>query len=316
MNGLKGDALYPAHILFALVISVCVDVNAMAAESFEYISEHIPEVAMDNRFATLPLHQQRTESGSLMLQTAWSSTRSNSLELSGGQFAVSYQMPLSDTWSLQALVFDDELGFSGGNVDLPMDPLFSRTIPLALPADARYGDLQGDASHRGVGMFVARELDMPALGAGYSAFGLVWQGLHLDNYRIPYQLTSGPDAGTAGSVDYSALYVFLTPVMSFSRPYSFVDWNWVPRITVAMPLPKAGVRGRITGPGFDIYGDTADIGRGRHYGDFSVTFGLVAFYKPWGMSIDLGAMTSQLLLEPLIHKGIEQNWIVSVSWAL
>ena len=59
MNGLKGDALYPAHILFALVLSVCVDVNAMAAESLEYISEHIPEVAMDNRFATLPLHQQR-----------------------------------------------------------------------------------------------------------------------------------------------------------------------------------------------------------------------------------------------------------------
>ena len=316
-NGFEVDFKYSRQRLFlAYVITACFEVNAMAAESFEYISEHIPEVAMDNRYATIPLHQQRTESGSLMLQTGYSSTRSNNLELSGGQFAVSYQTPLGETWSLQAMLFDDELTFSGGNVNLPMDPLFSRAIPLSLPADARFGDLQGDASNLGVGLFFARDLGMPCFGTVYAAFGLIRQTLHLENSRIPYQLTSGPDSGTTGSVDYSADYAFVTPVMSISRPIRYTEWDWVPRLTVALPLPRAGVQGRITGPGFDIAGDTANIGRGRHYGDFSVTLGLAAFYKPWGMAIDLGAMVSQLLLEPFIHKGIESNWIVSVSWTL
>jgi len=317
MDGVIAGSVYFARCMsVACAISVCFDANAMAAESFEYISEHIPEVAMDNRFATIPLHSRRSESGSLMLQTAYSSTRSNNLQLTGGQFAFSYQLAVSRVWSLQLLAFDDEPGFSGGNVNLPMDPLFSRVIPLSLPADARFGDLGGNAIHRGAGIFIARDLEMPSLGSVYSAFGLIWQGLHLRDYRMPYQITTGPDAGTTGISDYSASYVFLTPVVSFDRPVRVDDWDWVPRLTFALPLPRAGVQGRITGPGFDISGDTADIGRGRHYGDFSVTLGLLAFYRPWGMAIDLGAVASQLLLEPFIHKGIEQNWIVSVSWTL
>ena len=44
------------------------------------------------------------------------------------------------------------------------------------------------------------------------------------------------------------------------------DWAWTPHALFAMPFPRRGVKGRITGDGFDIHGDTADAGAGKHYG--------------------------------------------------
>jgi hypothetical protein len=89
-------------------------------------------------------------------------------------------------------------------------------------------------------------------------------------------------------------------------------WRWTPHVLLAMPLPRRGFQGRITGPGFDLSGDTASAGHGKVFGDFSLTLGLDATYKPWGLTVDLGSLVTQALLEPFIHKGIDQNWVISV----
>jgi hypothetical protein len=34
-------------------------------------------------------------------------------------------------------------------------------------------------------------------------------------------------------------------------------------------------------------------------------------YKPCGLTVDLGTLMTQALLEPLIHKGIDRNWVIS-----
>jgi hypothetical protein len=81
-----------------------------------------------------------------------------------------------------------------------------------------------------------------------------------------------------------------------------------------VPLPRQGVQGRIAGPDFVLSGDTADAGQGKHYGDPWLALGLAVRYVPWNIDVDVGAVVSQALLEPAIHKGIDQNLAVSVSW--
>ena len=51
---------------------------------------------------------------------------------------------------------------------------------------------------------------------------------------------------------------------------------------------------------------------GKHFGDISVTLGVDATYETWGLSVDLGSLASQALIEPVVHKGIDRNWLISL----
>jgi hypothetical protein len=59
---------------------------------------------------------------------------------------------------------------------------------------------------------------------------------------------------------------------------------------------------------------TADVGNGKHFGDPSLTLGLDITYRPMHLSVDLGTLLSQAVIEPLVHKGIDSNWVLSVRW--
>jgi hypothetical protein len=84
-------------------------------------------------------------------------------------------------------------------------------------------------------------------------------------------------------------------------------------VQAVVPLPRRGVVGRIEGPGYDLRGDTGETGVGTPFGDPSVTVGFDFTYRPWNLTIDLGSAITQALVEPVIHKGIEGNWLISVS---
>jgi len=45
-----------------------------------------------------------------------------------------------------------------------------------------------------------------------------------------------------------------------------------------------------------------------------VTLGFDVSYRPWNLTVDIGSTVSQALLEPVIHKGIDSNWLISASW--
>jgi hypothetical protein len=135
--------------------------------------------------------------------------------------------------------------------------------------------------------------------------------VELRDYRATYQVLEGPSSGATGMVDYSATYDHLTPFAGIALPRESGTWRWTPHILLAVPWPRRGIQGRITGPGFDVSGDTAIAGNGKHFGDTSVTLGLDATYKPWGLAFDLGSLVTQAILEPLIHQGIDRNWVIS-----
>ena len=87
-----------------------------------------------------------------------------------------------------------------------------------------------------------------------------------------------------------------------------------PHALLAVPLPRRGIAGRITGPGFELSGDTASAGNGKHFGDVALALGFDFVYEPWGLSVDIGSTISQALLERQVHRGVDRTWLVSVGW--
>lgn len=71
---------------------------------------------------------------------------------------------------------------------------------------------------------------------------------------------------------------------------------------------------RISGPGFDISGNTDTAGNGKHFGDPSLALRIDATYEPWGLTVDLGSTLTQATLERLVHVGIDSNWSLALGW--
>ena len=138
--------------------------------------------------------------------------------------------------------------------------------------------------------------------------------MHLQNFRLDYEIAAGPSLGTTGEIDFDNTYSHAVPFVGIQWPRQRGDWRWNTHALFAMPLPRRGVVGHISGPGFDIHGDTQDVGNGKHFGDPSLTLGLTFTYAPAHLSVDIGTLLSQALVEPWIHPGIERNYLLSVSW--
>jgi hypothetical protein len=307
---MKGWAV--AGVLLAAVASAS-PTQAIAAESFEFSAEHLPEVAMDNRFATLPLwtgDTTRAESWQLTVQGAFARTTSGGFTLDGPMVSTAAERQLNDRWSVRAFGFFDQLQFSGGNDRRPLDTQFT-TTPLVLPAEALFTDLGGTYRNMGAGVAFNLNAGHGRLGEQQWVMGALYQRVELRDYRATYRVLGGPSAGASGLVDYSGTYTHLTPFVGLAFRGHFGSWSVTPHALAAYPVPRRGVVGRITGPGFDLSGDTEKVGNGKHFGDPSLTLGLDLTYEPRGLSFDLGSFVSQALIERTLHKGADQNWVIS-----
>ena len=287
---------------------------AAASHSFEFVAEHLPEVAMDNRFAALPLWNGSSTAGGLWqftVQGASTRITGGGLALGGPLVSTALQRQLDNQWSIVGFGFLDDLRFSGGNDQRPLDTLVT-TPPLALPAQALFTDLHGTYRNAGAGVGFNLKQDGGWLGAHQWVFGAIYQRVHLRDYRSTYQVLEGPSAGATGFVDYSADYSFFTPFAGLELHRRFGSWSLAPHAQIAIPLPRHPLQGRIAGPGFDLGGDTARTGNGKPFGDFSLTLGLDVVFDPWDFAVDIGSFVSQAIVEPLVHKGIDRNWMISV----
>jgi len=287
---------------------------AAADHSFEFVAEHLPEVAMDNRFATLPLWSgAATPTGAwqFTLQGALMRTSSGAMTLDGPMLSAAARRQLNEHWAVQAFGFFDQLGFSSSGERRPLQTLCTQP-PLALPAEALFTDLGGTYRNVGAGVAFNLRAEHGWLGEREWLVGALYQRVTLRDYRAIYQVLEGSSAGASGVVDYSGAYTHLTPLAGLALQRHSGEWGWTPHMLLAMPLPRRGFQGRITGPGFDLSGDTTSAGHGNVFGDFSLTLGLDVTYEPWGLTLDLGALATQALVESVVHKGIDRNWVISV----
>lgn len=299
------------RFLPALLAMTPVGALAAGTESIEFVTEHLPEIAMDNRYASLPLWASLGPN----VTVSYSRLRSGELSLKGPALAVGFNRRVGEAWTLGVFGYIDDLRFSGGPDQRPLEVSFARPVPLTLPAAAEFASLTGTARHVGLGLALRRESDRWLLGKHQWTAGLLWQRMALRDYRVGYRVLSGASAGATGSLDYSASYTHFAPFAGIAWPRDHGEWAFTPHAQIAMPLPRRGVVGRVTGPGFDIRGDTASVGNGKHFGDPSLTLGFDVTYQPWHLTLDVGTTVSQYLLEPLTHEGVNQTWLISLRWA-
>lgn len=299
-----------------IVIGAILGAGVQAAEDIEFVQEHLPEVAMDNRYATLPLWSssalaERGHSGTF--QSAFSSTSAGSLTLDGPLLSLGTQWRWNEHWDGGLLGFYDPLGFAGGTEHRDLETLFAPQTPIDRPVAAEFSGLDGTAVDLGAGAYLAWRSDSGFLGAHRWIGGLLWQRMSLHDYRFNYRIVSGPQAGMRGTIDFDADYAHVVPFAALELPRQYGRWTTNAHALLAVPLPRRGIVGHITGPGFDIRSSTDAVGNGKHFGDPSVTFGYSLCYEPAHVSVDVGALLTQGLLEPKIHRGIDRDVLLSFS---
>jgi hypothetical protein len=292
--------------------------RCVAGEDIEFVAEHLPEVAMGNRYATLPLWGTPADrrGWSYELQSAWTSATSGSLEISGPMLSASVGKRSGKAWHGGAFAFYDPLRLTSGTEMRPLQTLFSPATPIERPVAAEFTGLDGTADDYGAGVFAALEGAGGWLGEHRWTFGALWQRVVLDQYAFDYRITEGAQAGTTGTIDFDATYEHIVPFVGAGFPRDHGRWSGNAHVLLAWPFPRRGVVGHITGPGFDLHGDTEDVGEGKHFGDPSLTIGYTVTYRPLGFSVDLGTALTQTVLEPHIHRGVDRSMVLSFSFAL
>jgi hypothetical protein len=301
--------------------------NAGAKENIEWVAEHLPEIAMDNRYASLPLWSicerdpdavdvadQPADPTCSGIGLGYGRTHSESLSMDGPMLSLGFAHPLGEKLRLTGFVFFDDLAFHGGTDRRPLDITFA-TPPIGLPVDAEFTGLKGDARDLGAGMALGGSAHWRWLPPFEWSAGLLWQRLELRDYQFDYLVTAGPAAGTGGRLDYSSTYNHVAPFLGAAWQLQREAWSFTPHVQVAMPLPRRGIAGRITGPGFDLSSNASDNGGGKHFGDPSVTIGFDVTYVPWGLTLDLGSAITQTFLERKIHEGVRHDLMITAYWA-
>ena len=304
--------------LWIAVLALSAAGPCRAEHDLEFVAEHLPEVAMDNRYATLPVWNaplQESSPWGLGAQGAASLTEVGTLQIEGPLLSAALSKRLGDAWELGGFVFYDSLSLQGGREHRPLQTLFAPQTPIERPVGALFTNLDGRAQDFGGGAYVVHSGDARVLGAHRLLAGILWQRVDLDDYRFDYQLVEGPQQGLTGSIDFDATYDHWTPFVGIEIPRDYGQWTFALHGLLAYPLPRRGFAGHITGPGFEFSGDSASAGNGTHFGDPSVTLGFTVTYRPAMLSIDIGTLLTQALLEPMIHSGIDRNLLLSVSWA-
>lgn len=292
---------------------------AVATESIEFVQEHLAEIVMDNRYASLPIWANRDPGApaqwQLTTQAAFAKTRTGELHVDGPMFSLGASRQLAEKWRLTGFAFFDTLDFSSGVDQRPLEAQFTNGVQLALPAAAKFTGLDGSEHSYGLGFALGRHSSLRFWGDYEWTAGVLWHHVSLQNYALDFRILDGPSMGATGVIDYSATYAHVAPFFGIAWPRSHGNWGFNPHVQAVLPLPRRGVIGHIEGPGYDLRGDTSQTGIGTPFGDPSVTLGFDVTYHPWNFTVDVGSAISQAALEPLIHKGVPSNWLISVSWS-
>ena len=293
-------------------------VGAVAKDDIEFVAEHLPEVAMDNRYATLPVWGGEPVAGAdrsgYEFQWAFASTTSSELEIRGPLLSLGARLRFGDPWQLGVFAFYDPLELHADRESRDLQTLFAPSTPIARPVAAEFSHLSGTANDFGFGFYAARSVQEGVLGAHRWLGGMLWQRVELKDYRFDYRILSGPQAGAAGQIDFDARYQHVVPFIGVGFPRSHGAWATDAHVLFTYPIPRRGVVGHISGPGFDIHGDTEDVGEGRHFGDPALSLGYRVTYEPAHLAFDVGSFISQAVLEPRVHRGIERNVLLSFSY--
>jgi hypothetical protein len=306
-----------ARTLAIVALVLPVGQASATTESIEFVQEHLAEIVMDNRYASLPIWASpgaEPARWQLTTQAGFTKTRTGELQVDGPMLSLGASRQIAEKWQLTGFAFFDNLDFSSGVDQRPLEVQFTSGVPLTLPAAAEFTGLDGSERSYGLGFSLGRHSTLRLWGDYEWTAGVLLHHVSLQDYSLRFQILDGPSSGATGVIDYSANYAHVAPFFGIAWPRAHGNWGLTPHVQAVLPLPRRGVVGHIEGPGYDLRGDTSETGVGTPFGDPSVTVGFDVTYRPWNLTVDVGSAISQALLEPVIHKGVPSNWLLSASW--
>lgn len=310
----------------ALFVSVLLSVAAVVPaagqelprEDLDFLVEHMLELTMDNRFASMPASAEAFERGRWQggVDVGGGSAAATSFDVGGRLVAVMAGLGVAERRGVEMSAFFDRASISGGGGEQALRPLWSQAIPLDLPQRAEITGLDSRVTSWGLGAsYVWQRAPAPTGRRWTWRAGALYDRLEARAVRTHFRLVAGASAGAEGELDYSATYSYLVPFGEAEVRWPLgARWEIAPHFGFYHPLPRRGFAGRIGGPGFEIEGDTGESLGKKHMGDPYLALGVRLDDRRTGFGVDLGATVFQALTEGISHPGIGQELLVQLCW--
>jgi hypothetical protein len=285
---------------------------AATPDDAETVFEHVPEAFQEARYLSLPWADSDIPVGRWegLIDVGWSESRAGFLEGRGSLALVGAARRLTDRATIQFFAFADQAKVTGVSGTLLLRAPFLGATPLSLPASARFTGPQGTIRHEGVGAGWVRDLS----DAWSWQVGLLVDRLELWDYRIDFEILSGPSAGVRGTLEHSGSATFVTPTLGVQRSWRLSKgWSLRCRGSGGAPLPPGDFSGRLTTATFS--GSSSDAGgRPGRIGDGFVSLGAGLLHRRTGLEFDLGGALLFPVFQVASHAGVRQAALFHVTW--
>jgi len=299
-------------VMFLLIIS---SKPGIAGETLSFTAEHMIEAQMDARYMAFPEIETRADKKQTRFGLGYLSVTGDLMKSSAPMLSVQSYIPTSQDhrWGMIIGGFIDYIQFGGstGNAQFIAD--FIDFAPFNQPQNVNVQSINGDALHTGISLSLTHRM----------SDNLAWQaGAALEYYSVnkfsiafnTLDLASNFNA----EVDYAANYHSITPYFSFRYFYPALSesYDFSSRFIMAWPLPRRGFKGRVSGPGFSVEGDTDEVGNGIHIPDPFVGVGFSIESRQHGWRVDVGASLWLYLAENKIHEGTDPPLFIHMNFPL
>jgi len=297
------------------LVLLAVPAITAAQEELGFTAEHMIEAQMDARYVALPEIELQTNGdrstrfGIGYMATAGGPTKSSNVLLDVQTFR---PMPNHERWALVLGGFVDLIRFDGTAGNVTIDPNFVSTSPFDAPLDTDVLDVSGDALHVGLSVAAARRISERSAWQ----VGAMLEYYDVDAFKVDFR-TRGP-GGFDGTVDYAGNYNSITPFVTFRHvfPHRSDGFVYSSRLFMAWPLPRRGFHGLISGPDFELAGDSKTAGTGTNIPDGFAGAGFAIESAKHRWRVDVGASLWIYLAENKGHEGIDPPLYVHFNMPL
>lgn len=298
----------------ALVFALSSRPAAGSEYDIHFLSEHVPESAMDAHYMSLPWPAGRLEPGAWhpSVDFSFGSTRTELIDIDGPMIAFAVGRGMTHASGYEVLGFYSHMEVSGSGGLSSLSPFFLHDVPLDLPAAAKFTNPRGTFRHLGVGAARVHQRGRPSHSAQL-IWGALLERATISNFQLDYRLVSGADAGATGLLDHSSSATYVSPFVGWQQTRTIgASWSWSPRALLIYPLPPGDFDARLTGPGFALA--TPGDGRPLEFGDPFIVLGLAFAHIPSGLELDLGGSLFFRAAEHVSHAGVERAVVLHLAW--
>lgn len=281
---------------------------------------HATNAAVTDQMLSAPLPLSHFLKGQKQYSVSggYSTVDAGVVQLNGNGLTLAFDRAFRDGWGYQFLLLANQhnVGISGNEV---LNTPFAKNVPLDLPERAEFSNGKGRITFTALGAALVYD---PLLKGKDSqslplSFGVQVATMKFDGVSTHYRMTSGTSTGSQGDLDLNGEYSFVMPF--FAAHWFFpVRENWllVPSVRFAKALESVGQKGRMTGPGFDVSGNSEATGyTDANFDLWLVSPGFTISYRPWNLSSNVGASLFRYMMPGLTSDGVNKTVLFSLAWS-